>query len=343
MHIHKQLKVGIVGLGHQAINDHIPAVISSHDVDLVGVAECDEKRLEDFKNSNISIPAFNSVDDLIKNVVMDIIIITVPHYLHYEITKKALDKGINVLKEKPFAISLKQAVELRELSDNNKAHIFITAQRRFNPIYSTFLQLIDKIGDPFYIDSKYTIFTDEPHLGWRADKKMSGGGCVIDMGYHMVDLLMWYFGLPDKVFAEMSCEAKENIEYDAEDTARIVFKYERKSIWGSLMLSRVIPPKQEYFDVYGTRGFIHIERGKIEHFSPDGLLYESLSRQHSWPSAFQDQIEYFVKVINGERKSVSSPEMHFKHLAFIESVYESKRIGSYVDPRNIMKAHNLTE
>ncbi len=73
-----------------------------------------------------------------------------------------------------------------------------------SPLYSTFLQLIDKIRKSFYIEAKYTFYTDKPHEGWRGKKELTGGGRLIDMGYHMVDLLMWYFGLPDKIFVERS-------------------------------------------------------------------------------------------------------------------------------------------
>jgi len=156
------------------------------------------------------------------------------------------------------------------------------------------------------------------------------------MGYHMIDLLIWYFGLPDKVLAETSCDAKENVMYDAEDTAQIIFEYDQKKIWGSMLISRVIPPKQEYFNVYGTRGFVHLERGKIERFSSDGVLQESLSRENSWPSASQDQLEYFVKVIRGEKDNIGNPEFHFNHLALIEAAYKSLEDKKFISPESLL-------
>ncbi len=330
-----KLKVGIIGLGHQSLEDHIPAIKSSQDVELVGVVEVDREKLKSFLKENKDVKGYENFDDLLKDQKLDFVIIALPHYLHYEITKKAILNKIHVLKEKPFAVSLTQAKKLKDLAERNKIQIAVTLQRRFNPIYSTFLQLIDKIGKPFYIEAKYTFYTDKPHEGWRGKKELAGGGCLIDMGYHMVDLLMWYFGLPDKIFAEMSSNAKEGVIYDAEDTARVIFKYEAKNIWGSLLVSRVIPPKQEYLNVYGTRGIIHLKRGKIERYSPNGELQESLKREHSWPSAAQDQIEYFIKVIRGEKENISRPEFHFNHLAFIEAAYRSKELGRYVNPKEL--------
>ncbi len=331
----KKLKVGVIGLGHQSLEDHIPAIKASQDVDLVGVVEIDKEKLNSFIKENKNIKGYNNFDDLLKNQKLDFVIIAVPHYIHYEITKKALENKIHVLKEKPFAVSLSEAKELKSIAEKNKTQITTTLQRRFNPIYSTFFQLIDKIGKPFYIEAKYTFFIKEPYKGWRG-KKESSGGCLIDMGYHIIDLLMWYFGLPYKVFAEMSSGAKENIVYDAEDTAQVIFQYEKRNLWGSLLISRVIPPKQEHFNVYGTRGIIHIERGKIERYSSKGQLQESLKREYSWPSAAQDQLEYFVKVIHNEKENISSPEFHFNHLAFIEAAYKSRDIQQYVNPKDLL-------
>lgn len=332
-----KLKVGVVGLGHQSLEDHIPAIKSSPDVELAGVVEVDKKKLKLFLEGNKNVKGYNSFDDLIKKQRLDFVIIAVPHYLHYKLTKKALINKIPVLKEKPLAVSLVQARELKNIAEKNNVPFSITLQRRFNPVYSTFFQLVDKIGCPFFVEAKYTFYTENPQQGWRGKKALAGGGCLIDMGYHIIDLLMWYFGLPDKVFAEMSCSAKENMTYDAEDTAQVVFRYESKRIFGSLLISRVIPPKQEYLNVYGTRGIIHIERGKIERYSACGVLQESLERKNQWPSAAQDQINYFIKVIRGEKENISGPEFHFNHLAFIEAAYRSRKLHRYVSPKDFLK------
>ena len=337
MQIHLPLKIGVIGLGRQSLVDHIPAIKSSKDVVLVAVVEKDDGKLSSFLEENKEVSGYCSVEELFEKEKLDLVIIAVPHHLHYSITKLAILNKVNVLKEKPFAVSLKQAKEIDFLAKENDVKVSVTLQRRFNPIYSTFFQLIDKIGDPFYIESKYTIFTDLPHEGWRGQKKFAGGGCIIDMGYHMIDLIIWYFGLPDSIFAESSCSAKENTIYDAEDTAQIIFKYETQGIWGSLLVSRVLPPKQEYFNVYGTRGFIHLERGKIERFSPNGTLQESLSREDSWPSAFQDQIEHFVKVIKKQKENIGNPEFHFNHLAFIESAYKSLFEKKIINPKKLLQ------
>lgn len=327
-----KLRVGVIGLGHQSFEDHIPAVLASRDVELVAVCDVDDEKLEQFSNQNTGIGVYKKYNDLLNNEKLDFVIIAVPHYLHSEIVKESIKCGVHVLKEKPFATSIEEARELADLSKKNKIIISLTLQRRFNPIYYTFFQFIDKIGTPFFIDAKYTFYTDFPEAGWRGQKKFAGGGCLIDMGYHVVDLLMWYFGLPDQVWAESSCVAKEGCVYDAEDTAQVLFRYSKKDLFGSMLLSRVIFPKNEYFDVYGTRGIIHIERGKIERRASDGTVIESLLREYKWPSAAQDQIDFFAKIVRGEKDNISGPDTHFNHMAFIEASYQSINSKKFVNP-----------
>jgi len=334
----KKMRVGIVGLGHQSLEDHIPALKESKDAEIVAVAETNKEKLENFLKENKGIKGYSCADDLIKNQKLDFVIVAIPHCKHCEVTKSCISNKIHVLKEKPFAMSLKEAVDIKKMAEKNNVQIVVTLQRRFNPIYSTFFQLVDKIGDIFYIDAVYTFHTDFPEEGWRGKKELAGGGCLIDMGYHLIDLLMWYFGLPNKVFADMSSVAKEGATYDAEDTARVTYRYDDKNIWGSLLVSRFIPPKQEFLNVYGTRGTIHLERGVIERYTTDGKIQESLKRENSWPSAAQDQIEYFVKIIKGQKKNINGPESHLDHMAFIEAAYQSKKDGCYVNPKKIKES-----
>lgn len=335
--LNKKLKVAIFGLGHQVLEDHIPAIKESSEVELIGIVEIDKQKIESFRKENKNINFYENFDQLLKRQRPDFIIVALPHYLHYEITKKAILNKIHVFKEKPLATSLAQGKEIKDLAKKNNVQVMVNLQRRFNPIYSTFFQLVDKIGKPFYLEMRYSFYTEHPEEGWRGKKELAGGGCLIDMGYHIVDLLIWYFGLPDKVLAEMSSEAKEGVIYDAEDTAQVIFKYEKLKMWGSLLVSRVIPPKQEYINVYGTRGIIHIERGKIERYLPNGELKESLKREFGWPSAAIDQLQYFLKVIRGERENISDPQFHLQHLAFIEAAYKSKRLKQYVNPNEFLK------
>ncbi len=160
------------------------------------------------------------------------------------------------------------------------------------------------------------------------------------MDYHMIDMIIWYFGLPDNIHAEMSAHAIADNNYDVEDTATILFSYKqglKKEICGMLDVSRFKSPKKELIVVYGSHGFITIERGSIKRYDVDGRLIESLYREVSWPTASINQVDYFSKVISGEKENISSSYYHLQHMSFVKACYDSYKYGKNIDPHQYLR------
>lgn len=333
----KKLKSAIIGLGHQAIEDHIQGLKDSRFAQLEAVCDIDEIKLKEWQEK-LKVNSYKDYKELLDSEKLDFVIAAVPHDVHRGIVEEAAKRKVHILKEKPFARNLKEALYFKNLCDKNEIQLTTTSQRRFNPIYTTFFQLKDQIGDPFFVDAKYSLFVNNPHEGWRGNKHKAGGGCIIDMGYHMIDMIIWYFGLPDNTHAEFSSRAKPEEKYDAEDTASVMFSYDN-GLYGSLLLSRYYPPKTEYIKVLGDQGIIEVERGNIKRFKNNGEIAESLTREHSWPVAASNQIDYFCRVIKGERENIGSPEYHLQHMSFIDACYKSKEEGRYVNPKKMLREH----
>lgn len=328
-----RLRCGVVGLGRQARQDHIPAVATSEFADLVAFCDIDDQITHEIAGQ-YGVTGYRSYQEMISAESLDFVVVAVPHHAGGDVITVAAEHGVHILKEKPFAISLAEARKLQVLCADAGIELMVTMQRRFNPIYTTFHQLYDQIGEPFLIDARYTMQVD-PAAGWRGQSRLAGGGCIIDMGYHMIDMLLWYFGLPRRVLAQCSAAARPDLDYDAEDTACISFEYE-SGLFGSALLSRCISPKTELIRVMGTRGTVELERGRIQRVRPDGQIAESLSREQSWPSAATVQVDHFCRVIRGERPNLAAPESHLAHAAFIEAAYESAEQRCFVNPKELM-------
>jgi len=224
---------------------------------------------------------------------------------------------------------------LAAICDEADIQLMVTLQRRFNPIYTSFTQLADQIGTPFAVDARYTLHVDDPSEGWRGSTAIAGGGCVIDMGYHLVDLILWYFGLPDRITADISVCARPDRTYDAEDTALIHFAYD-SGLYGSLLLSRFIGPKTEEIRLVGSRGIVHLERGRIRRLTNGGDVIESLVREQGWPSAAAAQIDYFRHVIEGRKPNLSGPQQNLAHMSFVAACYDSARTRTSVNPKELL-------
>lgn len=328
-----KLRAGVVGLGRQATEDHIPGLLASDGAVLAAICD-DNTDLLQAKRRKLGVSGYTDFREMLAAEQLDLVVVTVPHHVGRSVIHAAASHGVHVLKEKPFGTSLKEAHELAALCETSGIQLMVTLQRRFNPIYTSFLQLADQIGTPFVVDAQYTLHTNDPGAGWRGRTEAAGGGCIIDMGYHLVDMILWYFGLPDRVLADLSTSARPDHSYDAEDTALIHFGYD-SGLYGSLLLSRFIGPKAEHIRLVGSRGIVHLERGRIRRLTNNGEVIESLSREQSWPSAASCQIDHFCRVIAGLRPNISGPQHNLAHMRFIAACYESARQRAYISPREL--------
>ncbi|MBF6185115.1 Gfo/Idh/MocA family oxidoreductase [Nocardia farcinica] len=327
------LRVGVIGLGRQALDDHLPGLASCEAAELVAVCDEDPEIVREHQY-RCRVPGYTSFTAMLGSEQLDLVVVCVPHCVGRRVIEAAAEHRVHVLKEKPFATSLTEARELARLCEDSEIELMVTLQRRFNPIYTSFPQLADQIGTPFVIDARYTLHTADPSDGWRGDIATAGGGCLIDMGYHVIDLILWYFGLPDRITADLSVAARPDREYDAEDTALVHFSYD-SGLYGSILLSRFIGPKTEDLRLVGSKGMVHLERGRIRRLTNDGEVVESLLREQAWPSAAATQLDYFRRVIDGERPNLSGPRQHLAHLRFVTACYQAARTHTCIDPKEL--------
>lgn len=340
----KTLNTIVIGLGKQSMEDHLPAVELSSRFNLLAVVDvnngCLKSVVEKYK-----VKGYNSLEKLLSemSVKPDVAIVAVPHNEYLPIIELLAKNKINIIKEKPFAVSIEEAKVFEELAKTNNIGLYVTLQRRFNPIFTTFNQMNKYIGTIYSIEGRYTMNIPRLDEGWRAQKETAGGGALIDMGYHFVDLINWYFGLPTSISCKLSSKNRDNQEYNVEDTAHINFSYndaggDENRVLGNLIISRVYPKKEESITVYGSSGSVQVRRGRLSRKDIDGKEVEALERQGSWPSATTEQLEKFADyIINGNKKQDILTREYLEHIAFIEASYASNRKSISIDPNIYLK------
>lgn len=328
----------MVGLGMRAIEYYIPAICNSeYPVELVAICDINHEKLNYFSD-RFKCKKYTSFKKLINNESLDFIIAVTPHYLYKDLIKYASQKKINILKEKPFAINLEEAVYLMNLCQKSGIQVMTALHRRLNPMYASFFDLENKIGSAFFIESKYTFLKEDLEVGWRADKETSGGGCILDMGYHIIDLIIWYFGLPDKIHAEFSSSAKPH-KYDVEDTASILFTYQN-GLYGSIIISRYFAPKTEFIRVIGSGGVLEIDRNSVKCTTHHEKSIFSINSEQN--NLYDDNpIDYFCEVLSGKSVNIGCPAYHLNHLSFVEACYQSRIEGRYISPIELLKKYGI--
>ena len=340
------LDIIVIGLGHHSVDDHIPAILESEEFRLVGVVDINAELAQQIGAAE-NVPFASNLSDLLSNLdnKPDAALVAVPHNGYIAIIRTLAEKKIHIIKEKPFATSIDDAKEIQDLVKKHNITLQVTLQRRFNPIFRSFRQLVRRIGKLHSVEARYTMNIARLDEGWRASRLFAGGGALIDLGYHYIDLIIWYFGLPDAVVCKLSTGNRDNQVYDVEDTAFLDFSYndtgtDQERILGSLIVSRVYPDKEELLVAYGTKGSVAVRRGQIVRRDVDGNEIECLTRTGSWPSALVDQLDEFAANIRNGDHNGDVESRYLQQAALVEAAYKSAELHVSQNPHDIY--HSLT-
>ena len=207
-------RVGIVGLGFMG-KMHFNCYKALEDVELVAVCDIDEDKFKDTGGSvgNIEgaeapldftgIELFNDFDKMLNETNLDALSITLPTYLHVEHTLKALEKGINVLCEKPLALDTEQGEQMIAAADKSGKVLQVGHCIRFWPEYVKTKQLIDSGKYGRVIAATFQRLSLTPTWSWdnwvlTGDKS---GGALVDLHIHDTDYVQYVFGMPKAVFS----------------------------------------------------------------------------------------------------------------------------------------------
>lgn len=327
-------RVAFIGLGRQNSKDHLAAALKNSDVLIVAVCDNDEMAARKCAEELGLSKYYTSVDEMAQSENLDAAIVAVPHFAYLPIVTILAEQNISIFKEKPLAMTLDEAESMANLAEKYQMNLTVAVQRKYNKVYKSYFQYVERIGDIFSIHGEYTLNIPRLDEGWRSSKRLSGGGAVIDMGYHLVDLIVWYFGLPATVAADFGYHNRSGQAYDVEDTAKIQFTYPagERAILGSLLLSRIYPQKDESLSIYGTKGSIKIFKNKIELYDENKELAESVYVKND-DRDIKEQFDVFIESLDNPACKGNYMD-HLQDMIFIDSIYRSSEQGETIKPGN---------
>jgi scyllo-inositol 2-dehydrogenase (NADP+) len=245
--MNKKLKVGIVSFGYSTRTFHIPFILAHKYYELYAV-------LERFKSDSINtypfIKLYRDYEEFLGDSNIELVIITTPNYTHYELAKKALLAGKNVVVDKPFVVNLNEAKELINLAKSKDLTLTVYQNRRFDGDFITVKKQLEKnvLGPIFDFYSHFDRFKERPIIRWR-EMNLAGSGLVYDIGSHLIDQAIKLFGIPSSIFA-VSNKVDEYIE--VEDYFYIIFEYNKFNIFLGAGNKYIIPRPR--FAMFGECG-----------------------------------------------------------------------------------------
>jgi predicted dehydrogenase len=332
-------KLLIIGLTSNH-KEHILALQSNSAIDIIGVCDIDSIQAEEISLKFGQIPHFDDYYKAIEILRPDALFISLPHDQYIEVVEIALRKNIHIFKEKPFAHDLAEAKKMAELFRHSHSKIMTVSQRRFHKTYAKGKELLVELGKTKYVFASYCF--NKPTSGWRKSKKISGGGVIIDSGYHLIDLLLYYFGLPETVKCQLS-KVSDDLSCETEDYASIELRYSDSNAV-QLILNRLSEVKKEEIIIYGELGKLTVTKQEVTIELFDSGCIKKIETDHSsFVEAYHHQHRAFFDSVSNEHWPIPGIKEGMLNSLIIEACYLSaKANSSVINTKNLLNMRNIS-
>ena len=239
-----KLRVGVIGCGAGMF--HIEGYSAEPRVKLVALAGLDEARCVELATKHNIPDRYRDYSELLARDDIDAVSIAVPNHLHRAVAVAALRAGKHVLVEKPLARTVEEGEEMVRVANEEGKVLSVSFQRRGRHDIQLVRHQVQAgaLGRIYHARAFWLRRSGIPGLGsWFTNKEQSGGGPLIDLGVHVLDLAFWLIGHPAPVsvsaatYAELGPRGRgqwrgarftraEGIPYEVEDFATAFIRFE---------------------------------------------------------------------------------------------------------------------
>lgn len=352
----KKLKAAVIGVGGIS-HEHINGYIKNENVELYAFCDINPVQLKKMAEQ-YGIPeerCFGDKDEMLRALPeIDIVSVTTWNAAHAECTIAALNAGKDVICEKPMAMNTREAEEMLEAARKNGKLLQIGFVRRYGNDADVMRDFIDadKFGEIYYAKATYLRRNGNPG-GWFGDKSRSGGGPLIDLGVHVIDLSRYLCGNPKPVSAYgatfrklfnrpsvktgkgyTSVSAGDNDVCDVEDFASALIRFDNGlvlSVEASFSLN--IKNGEGNIQFFGTKAGAKLDP-QVEIFSEENGYLVDLSFNNDTSLAFDGlfcrEINHFVDCVLNGTPCRAPAEDGVEIMKILDAIYESARTGHEV-------------
>jgi len=345
-----KLRVGIIGTGGIS-NCHMSGYLALPDiVEVAAVCDINEPKVKAYAEK-YNVPAwYTDYNEMLAKENLDCVSVTTWNSVHMPATVAALNAGANVICEKPMAMNAKEAELMLDAAKKSGKLLQIGFVRRFGDDARAAKKYIDAgvIGDIYYGKAQYLRRRGCPG-GWFGDKEYSGGGPLIDLGVHVMDLVRYLGGCPKPVAAFGAAfdnltatrdEAGEKawtattdsggFNFNVEDFTTAMVRFEGglvMSVEASFNLN--IKKDQAAVEIFGTKSAVHIDPFEI--YSDVDSEYPELKPEgpthFDFGKSFKEEIAAFIDSVKNGTPCKAPAEDGVALMKIIDAIYESAETG----------------
>jgi len=351
----KILKAGLIGLGGICRGPHMRCYNTMDNVEIVAICDILPEKIELFKKQfdMENVASFTDYKELLNVEGLDFVDICTPNYLHSIIAVDALNKGINVFTEKPDAVSVSEATKMKDAAEGTGKHLMAMRNNRHRKTMQYLKKYIEdgKMGEIYCGRCGWQRRRGIPGKGgWFTTKEQSGGGPLIDLGVHYIDLAIWLMGNPTPVSVSGSTYTKfadsevsdsvhsafgdknANGTFNVEDLAMGFIKFDNGAClqiefsWASN-----VKAEKEFVELRGTKAGVSFVNGELEIYTEDnGILVDELPQLKDENGGHAANIIHFADVLANGVKPDFEPVQGLNMIKILEAMYKSAETGREV-------------
>jgi predicted dehydrogenase len=354
----KKLKIGVVGCGGIATWGHMPAYEKMDNVEIVAFCDIIKERAEklrnDFRFKNARV--YDDFNSFIEDPDIEAVDVCTPNYLHSVFAVEALNRGKYVFCEKPDAVNPVEAQKMADAAEKSGKTLMVMRNNRYTEGAAWLKNYIDagKAGEIYCGRCGWVRRRGIPGKGgWFTTKEQSGGGPMIDLGVHMIDLAIYLMGGPRPVavtgctynkFANDSAKSdsahsafgdtKDDGIFDVEDLAMGFIRFDNGAClqiefsWASN-----IEEERNFVELRGTKaGFTWEKHGSIVRvYTEEGGALTNIDPllTGGW-GGHEGNLRHFVDVVLNGAKPNFVPAQGVDMIKILNAFYESAEAGHEV-------------
>ncbi len=339
---------GVIGCGGIARRRTIPeGILTAENGRLVAVMDASLPVAKEMAK-DLKIKSYDTEKELLADPEINAVYIATPAYLHAKQVTAALRSGKNVLVEKPLALTLSDCESLVKEAEEQDLKLGVGYMMRFHGFHQQLKAMIaeGQFGKPVLGRAQLSCWYPPMEGAWRQNPEQGGGGSLIDMGNHLIDLLEYIFQSP---VTEISCFTGNLVQaYPSEDSALTAVRFQNGAL-GMVDAFFSIPDNssRNLLEVYGSAGSVLTEGtigqgsgGTARAFIEKGMKgYEAEQKRSQsggvdlkFPpvNTYRAEIEEFANAILEKRKPFISGEDGLWSQKLVLAAYESARTGKII-------------
>ncbi|MFC4302576.1 Gfo/Idh/MocA family protein [Cohnella boryungensis] len=347
----RNIRIGVIGTG--SISEmHLNAYKKNPAVSLAAICDVNGARALQVAEKYGADKSYTDYRELLASSDIDAVSICTWNNTHAEISIAALKAGKHVLVEKPLCRTVEEALEIERTVRETGKLLQVGYVRRYDPNVRMLREFVDQDEfGPLYYAKASTIRRLGNPGGWFADIERSGGGPLIDIGVHVIDLCWYLMGKPKTVSVSANTYRRlgnrshiqhlsfyKAADYDAskntvEDMANALIRFENgSSLLVDVSFSLHAKKDEGSVRLYGEKGGFEIDPEVLmvaeKHNTILNIQPQTDSKAgFSGEAAFQNEIDHFIECITNGTKPISPVEDGVEMMKILCGIYESATKG----------------